>query len=153
MLQIARVRKKSFSQIGGGAGVECDIGRGAGPSFECRHSAATTAGDATFPIHRSLAESLFRLSDGARGAIIAAGGDVIAADEAFSARGAIIAAGGDVIAADEAFSVQRYGRFAFAFWPMLAAEDPSVGHVVVREAGFHISPRERPAVEEWIKSG
>ena len=36
---------------------------------------------------------------------------------------------------------------------MLAAEDPSVGHFVVREAGFHISPRERPAVEEWIKSG
>ena len=68
-------------------------------------------------------------------------------------RAAVTALGAHVIDADASLSVARYGRFAFAFWPLLAAADAAVSHVVVREPGFRIIAREVHAVEEWVASG
>ena len=45
------------------------------------------------------------------------------------------------------------GRKATMFTRFLAAADPSVDRFIVRDADSRLNPRERFAVEEWIKSG
>jgi len=59
--------------------------------------------------------------------------------------------GVDLVDADEL--LPDAGSATWAFWPFLAAEDPSVSRFLVREAGFDIIEREAPAVSEWITSG
>ena len=45
-----------------------------------------------------------------------------------------------------------HGGIAGMFWRFLPASDPTVARYIVRDTDSRLSPRERHAVEEWIKS-